>query len=228
MLSSGVEAPPPSTSKTDDDDAAPLALEDEWCALEVFLSQRARLLRIACGITRDFARAEDCVQEAWLRWQLADRSGIENAPAFLATTVTHIAINLIQTARHRHETPSDSLPDTLVDDSHDPAVQAEQGVVAAEVLSVLMARLSPAQLTAYVLRKGFDYAYADIARLLRTSVPNARQLIRRAQAHIVGPRDRPVVASAPRQLVEAFLLAARAGDFSRLEDLLTKGVSHAG
>jgi RNA polymerase sigma-70 factor (ECF subfamily) len=189
-------------------------------ALEVFLARRTALFRIAFRITGDAPRAEDCVQEAWLRWQLTDRADITNPSAFLTTMITHLAINLIQTATLRRETPSDSLVDELVDRAPDPAERVQQSLDVADMLRMLMARLTRPQLTAYLLRKGFDYSYVDIARLLRTSIPNARQLIRRAQARIAVGRDRPVGRGAHRRLVSAFLTAARIGDLSDLERLL--------
>ena len=198
-----------------------LADDEAERALAMFMTQRNSLFHIAFQITRDASRAEDCVQEAWLRWQLTDRSNIINPSAFLTTTVSHLAINLIQSAAHRHELASDSLADDPADHTYDPAHRAEQSASVSEVLALLMARLSHAQLTAYLLRKGFDYPYADIARLLRTSIPNARQLIRRAQARVDAGRDRPVKRNAHRLLVAAFLIAERLGDFTTLERLLT-------
>ncbi len=188
--------------------------------LAMFLTRRASLFRIALRITRDSSRAEDCVQEAWLRWQLTDRRNIINPSAFLTTMVSRVAINLIQSAPHRHELASDSLADELADLEHDPAHWAEQGAKVAEVLALLMARLTRAQLAAYLLRKAFDYPYADIARLLRTTIPNARQLIRRAQSRIESGRDGPVPRNTHERLVLAFLTAARVGSFTALEGLL--------
>jgi RNA polymerase sigma factor (sigma-70 family) len=192
-------------------------------ALEVFLTHRTALFRIAYRIVGDAPRAEDCVQEAWLRWQLTDRDDIRNPAAFLTTTISRLAINHIQSAAHRRETSSDSLLDDLADRTPTPADRVEQSAAVADMLSLLMARLTQAQLAAYLLRKGFDYSYADIARLLQTSIANARQLIRRGQARIVTDNRRPVGEAAHRQLVSAFLAAAHGGDLSGLERLLTQG-----
>lgn len=216
---------PMSDPTADLDARGPGAEPADARALEEFLTHRTALFRIAYRIVGDAPRAEDCVQEAWLRWQLTDHARIVNPSAFLTTTVTNLAINLIQTATHRREAASPSVSDDLVDRGHDPADHVEQGAAVADVLTILMARLSRAQLAAYLLRKGFDYPYTDIARLLRTSIPNARQLIRRAQARIVAGRDRPVGRAAHGLLLTAFLAAARVGDLGGLERLLTQGVS---
>jgi RNA polymerase sigma-70 factor (ECF subfamily) len=191
-------------------------------ALQVFLAHRTRLFRVAYRVTGDVSSAEDVVQEAWLRWQRTDRRRIKNSAAFLTTTTTHLAINVIQSARHRHETPIESPLADLVDPAQDdPAMRVEQSAAVEQTLGLLMARLTPAQLAAYLLRRGFDYTYGDIAKLLRTTVPNARQLVRRAQPRIAGGREYAVDPEAHCLLVTAFLTAARTGDLKGMERLLT-------
>ncbi|PZF86250.1 sigma-70 family RNA polymerase sigma factor [Jiangella anatolica] len=191
-------------------------------ALEVFLAERTQLFRIAHRVTGDVASAEDVVQEAWLRWQRTDRGLIKNPAAFLTTTTTHLAINVIQSARHRHEAPTESPLARLADPSNDPALEAERKAVLEKILELLMARLSSGKLAAYVLRRGFDYPYGEIARLLRTSSANARQLVRRAQQRIEGDHERPVDATDHRRLVTAFEAATRTGDLASLEALLMR------
>ncbi|WKG02169.1 sigma-70 family RNA polymerase sigma factor [Mycolicibacterium sp. HK-90] len=196
--------------------------DDLDLALDIFLTHRPRLLGIAYRVTGETCGAEDLVQEAWLRWQRADRAAVENPAAFLTTTTTNLAINVIQSARYRHEAPTASPLDYLPDAAEDePLSRTEQAAVVEEMLALLMARLTPAELAAYVLRKGFEYAYAYIAALLRTSVANARQLVRRAQARLdTGDRAASVLIAAHRRLATAFLEAARTGDRGDLERLL--------
>jgi DNA-directed RNA polymerase specialized sigma24 family protein len=195
------------------------SLED---ALEIFVTQRTRLFRIAYRVTGDAAGAEDVVQDAWLRWQRTDRAVIKNPAAFLTTTTTHLAINVIQSARHRHETPAESPLCDLAGTTQDPTASVEQAAVVEQILGLLTSRLSSAELAAYLLRKGFGYAYGDIATLLRTSAPNTRQLVRRAQVRIESGRERTVDPAALRDLAAAFLRAARAGDLESLERLLAQ------
>lgn len=220
MLMPGMET----TTRTDPGSGGTrvTANADLAAALETFLAQRTRLFRVARRITGDAGNAEDVVQEAWLRWQRADRQTVENPAAFLTTTTTHLAINAIQTARHRHESPAESPLHDLVDPVHDPTLHAERAAAAETTLFVLMAKLSPAGLAAYVLRRGFDYPYGEIAGLLGTTQANARQLVRRAQQRIEGDRRGPVSPDAHRLLVTAFSVAARTGDLTALEDLLTR------
>ena len=191
-------------------------------ALEIFLAQRTMLFRIARRVTGDASSAEEVVQEAWLRWHRTDRSAIKNPAAFLTTTTTHLAINVIQSARHRHEAPSES---PLLESGHpteDPTLRAEQAAAVEEAVRALMARLTAAELAAYLLRKGFDYPYDDIAGLLHTSTVNVRQLVRRAQQHADGERERPVDSAEHRVVVDAFLVGARTGDLAVLERVVSE------
>jgi len=191
-------------------------------ALEIFLAQRTMLFRIARRVTGDLSSAEEVVQEAWLRWQRTDRSCIKNPAAFLTTTTTHLAINVIQSARHRHEAPSES---PLLESGHpteDPTLRAERTAAVEQAMHAMMARLTPAELAAYLLRKGFDYPYDEIAGLLHTSTVNVRQLVRRAQQHVEGDRERAVDGAEHRVLVDAFLVGARTGELEDLERVVSE------
>jgi RNA polymerase sigma-70 factor (ECF subfamily) len=201
------------------DTTAPTA-PDAGADLDVFLTERTRLLRIAYRVTRDLADAEDVVQETWLRWQRTDARTITNPAAFLTTTATRLGINVIQSARHRHETGTEPPPSALVELGTSPALLAEHADAVGGALALLMARLTPSALGAFLLRKAFDYGYGEIADLLGTSVPNVRQLVHRARPCLQGGRDRAVDPWAHSHLVAAFLTAARTGDLADLEGLL--------
>ncbi|MBD8077638.1 sigma-70 family RNA polymerase sigma factor [Cellulosimicrobium arenosum] len=188
--------------------------------LEIFLSQRALLGRIACRILGDATGAEDVVQEVWLRWQRTDRSAIENPAAFLTTTTTRMAINVVRSARHRHEAPGAAPSSEPADPAQDPTLRAEREESVSRGLAHLMARLSPRELAAYLLRKGFEYPCLDVAVLLGTSAANVRQLVRRAQVKIRGDRPSAVDPAAHRLLVHAFSTAAATGDLEALEQVL--------
>jgi RNA polymerase sigma-70 factor (ECF subfamily) len=95
-------------------------------ALEVFLAMRTQLFRIARRVTGDITNAEDVVQDTWLRWQRTDRRVIKNPAAFLTTTTTHLAINVIQSARSRRERSVGPQLREPVDTSADPAAGAER------------------------------------------------------------------------------------------------------
>ncbi|MDV3129511.1 sigma-70 family RNA polymerase sigma factor [Mycobacterium sp. 21AC1] len=189
-------------------------------ALDIFLTHRPQLFGIAYRVTGNVCEAEDLMQDAWLRWQRTDRTRVQNPAAFLTTTTTNLAINLIQSARHRHESPTASPLDDIVDSDGNPALRAEQAAAAEEVLALLMARLNAGELAAYVLRKGFDYPYVDLADLLRTSAANVRQLVRRAQTRLDTDQRRAPVAVEAHRLLNTAFSAARTGDLEDLERLL--------
>jgi RNA polymerase sigma factor (sigma-70 family) len=196
-------------------------------ALEVFQSERTRLFRIAYRVIGDVSSAEDVVQEAWLRWQRTDRSGVRNPAAFLTTTTTRLSINVIQSAHHRHELPAETPTADAVDPAPDPAEHAERSAAVETALGLVMARLAPTELAAYLLRMVFDYPYGEIARLLRTTMVNSRQLVRRARPRLAGELEREVDPTMHRHLVTAFLTAARTGDMQHLEAELVHGRTRA-
>jgi DNA-directed RNA polymerase specialized sigma24 family protein len=195
--------------------------DDLDAALETFLAERTRLFRIAYRILGDVTGAEDVVQEVWLRWQLTQRAEIDNPAAFLVTATTRLAINVVRSARHRHEVPVEpQLADFGDRVAPDPVLSVERTVAVEGALALLMARLTPDRLAAYVLRKGFGYAYAELAGLLRISAPNARVVVHRAQARLESGRERPVPAESHRRLAAAFRTAAHTGDLDGLLKVL--------
>lgn len=215
-------APTPETITPAGTSAARPAEGDLDTALDVFLTQRKRLFRLAHRIVGDASGAEDVVQEAWVRWQLTDRADVKNPAAFLTTTTTRLAINVVQSGRRRHETPSEPRFTDLDDHatSDDPILCAERTAAIESALALLMARLTPDRLAAYVLRKGFDYTYVELAKVLRISAPNARVVVHRAQARLDSERERPIPTESHRRLVDAFRTAADTGDLEGLLRLL--------
>jgi DNA-directed RNA polymerase specialized sigma24 family protein len=127
-------------------------------ALSAFVSVRPRLFGIAYRILASVAEAEDIVQDAWLRWQTTDRSVILDAPAFLATMTTRLAINRAQSARSRHETYIGMCLGGR-STSNDPYLGAERGEALEFAVLLLLEKLSPTERAAYVLREAFDYSY---------------------------------------------------------------------
>lgn len=217
----------PTTTTTTEPGTCPPAPDSELeQAISFFVSQRARLFRIAYRVTGgDATSAEDVVQEAWLRWQRTDREAVKNPEAFLTTTATRLAINVIQSAHHRYEAPSETVAPDAGDVAQDPSGHADQSAAVAQALAVIMARLSRAELAAYLLRNMFDYSYADVSRLLRTSAVNARQLVSRARWRVERGTERSAVEPrSHRHLVAAFLMASRTGEFESLERFLVHHV----
>lgn len=199
--------------------------EDLDEAAAIFTSVRPRLFGIAYRMLGSASEAEDLVQDVWLRWQACDRAAVVNPGAFLATTTTRLAINALQSARARRETYIGPWLPEPVDTSADPYLGAERGEALGMAALVLMEKLTPNERAAYVLREAFDYPYAKISDILQSTEPAVRQLVSRARKHVTGERRTPVTAAAQKELLTAFIGAARSGDTAALERLFAAGVT---
>jgi RNA polymerase sigma-70 factor (ECF subfamily) len=193
-------------------------------ALAEFEQVRPRLFGIAYRMMGTATEAEDVLQDTWLRWQRTDRSVVRDPGAFLATTATRLAINALTSARATRETYIGPWLPEPVSTADDPALGAERSEALEMAVVLLLERLAPRERAAYVLREAFDYPYREIADLLETSEPNARQLVRRARDHIVRERSNPVDPEQQAQIMGAFLAAAQSGDLAGLESVLTDQV----
>jgi len=216
---------PANTSRAGESEhAAPLAtcLDD---GLSAFLSVRPRLFGIAYRMLRSAAEAEDIVQDVWVRWQTADRSAVRDSAAFLATTTTRLAINVMQSARSRRETNVGPWLPEPVDTSIDPGSKAERDKGLELAIQLLLERLSRTERAAYILREAFDYSYRDIANLLRLDEANARQVVTRARRHVSSVRRTTTSSATQRRLRDAFIAAAHHGDVGQLEGLLASSSS---
>lgn len=185
---------------------------------EVFEAERARLVRIASRVLGDSAQAEDVVQQAWLRLHRTDAE-IRDLPAWLTTVTTRLCLDGL---RSRTPVPVAELPDGP-HSGEDPGGDPGEEVVLAEAvglaLQVVLDRLSPRERVAFVLHDSFAFEFTTIADVLDTSAANARKLASRARAKVAQPRSEDRLAD--WQVVDAFMAAARDGDFDRLLRLLT-------
>ncbi|MGZ3146565.1 RNA polymerase sigma-70 factor [Lentzea chajnantorensis] len=193
-------------------------------AESAFAAARPRLFGIAYRMTGSVADAEDLVQEVWLRWQAADRAAVLNPEAYLATAITRLAINESRTARARRETYAGPWLPEPVDTAADPQLGAERGAVLELAVLMLLEKLTPTERAAYVLREAFDYPYREIAEVVQTSEVAARQLVSRARKHLADSRRTPATPARQRELLEAFVAAAQAGDLAGLEKLFAADV----
>jgi RNA polymerase sigma-70 factor (ECF subfamily) len=188
------------------------------------MSVRPRLFGIAYRMLGSAVEAEDLVQDVWLRWQTTDRSVVRDAAAFLATTTTRLAINVRQSARARRETYFGPWQPEPADTSSDPWLAAERDEALACGVRMLLERLTPTERAAYILREGFDYAYRDIANVLRLAEANARQVVTRARQHIASGRTTATNSTELVRLLGAFIAAAHDGDVAGLEHLFASDV----
>jgi RNA polymerase sigma-70 factor (ECF subfamily) len=192
-----------------------------------FETVRPRLFGIAYRVLGSATDADDVLQDAWLRWQRTDRTEVRDADAFLAATTTRLAINVIQSARHRHETHIGPLLDERVDTGADPCADAERRDALELAVRRLMEKLSPGERAAYVLREAFDYPYRRIGDVLGLSEANARQLVTRARRGLGSGHRRAVDATQHRRLLDGFVGAAGSGDLASLERLLISDLPEA-
>ncbi|QEO13847.1 sigma-70 family RNA polymerase sigma factor [Agromyces intestinalis] len=193
-------------------------------ALAVFTAVRRRLFGIAYRMLGTATEAEDLVQETWLRWQGTDRSVVLDAPAFLATTITRLAINHLQSAKVRRETYIGPWLPEPVDTSADPTLGAERAEALGFAVLVMLEKLTPTERAAYVLREAFAYDYAQICDIIQVSEASARQLVSRARKHLAGERRREASKDEQRRLLTAFVAAAKTGDLAALERLFAEDV----
>lgn len=193
--------------------------------LATFESVRPRLFGIAYRMMGTVSEAEDLVQEAWLRWQGTDRDAVREPAAFLATTVTRLALTELESARARRERYVGPWLPEPVDTSADPALGAERAEALSFAVLVLLEKLTPTERAAYVLHEAFDYPYRRIAEVLEISEANARQLASRARVHLGGARTASVSDADRQRLLDAFIAAAQHGDLEGLEAVLSDDVT---
>jgi RNA polymerase sigma factor (sigma-70 family) len=189
-----------------------------------FEAVRPRLFGIAYRTLDSAADADDVVQDAWIRWQGTDRNEVRDPAAFLATTTKRLALNVVQSARARHETFFQPWHPEQVDAEADPTLGAERREGLELALRTLSEKLSASERAAYVLREAFDYPHRRVADVLATSEANARQLVARARVRLAGGSRRHVGAAELQRLVDAFVDAAQTGDLVTFERILAADV----
>jgi RNA polymerase sigma-70 factor (ECF subfamily) len=214
--------PPASTAIASCTNESKASTSDD--GLSAFLGMRPRLFGIAYRMLGSAAEAEDVVQDVWLRWQTTDRSVVRDAAAFLVTTATRLAINVRQSARAQRETNVAPWQPEPVATNSDPSLAAERDQELAWGVRMLLERLTPTERAAYILREAFDYAYRDIASVLRLAEANARQVVTRARQHIVSGRTTATSSTDLERLLRVFIAAAHDGDVAGLEDLVASNV----
>ena len=196
--------------------------EEFWAAR--FEEHRPRLRAVAYRMLGSFAEAEDAVQETWLRVSRASGDDVDNIGGWLTTIVSRQCLNMLRSRATRREEPLDvRVPDPVVE-SGDGADPAEQGVLADSVglaLLVVLEALDPAERLAFVLHDMFAVPFDEIAPMVGRTPAAARQLASRARRRVQGatPAGQPDRAR-QREIVDAWLAAARGGDFAGLVTLL--------
>jgi RNA polymerase sigma-70 factor (ECF subfamily) len=198
--------------------------EYDWLA-ERFEEHRPRLRAVAYRMLGSTGEADDAVQETWIRLSRSDSDEIDNLEAWLVTAVGRVALNMLRSRRTRREEPLEGrLPDPIVD--RPDAVTPEHEALLADsvglALLVVLETLTPAERFAYVLHDMFSVPFEQIGAILDRSPEAARQLASRGRRRIRGVETPPVNddPSARQEVVDAFLAAAREGDFHGLVAVL--------
>jgi RNA polymerase sigma-70 factor (ECF subfamily) len=201
--------------------------EQEWLARQ-FEDERPHLRAVAYRMLGSLSEADDAVQDAWLRLSRADTSGVENLRAWLTTIVARVALNMLRTRRTRPEQPLDvRVPDPIVDpaDGTNPEHEALLADSVGLALLVVLETLTPAERLAFVLHDMFAFPFEDIAPIVERSPEATRQLASRARRRVRGSAPVPDAdLSAQWEVIEAFLGAARNGDFDALVAVLDPDV----
>ncbi|WP_405446448.1 RNA polymerase sigma-70 factor [Streptomyces erythrochromogenes] len=200
-----------------------------------FEEHRPRMFGIAYRMLGSAAEAEDIVQDAYLRWDSADRAAIEHPGAWLAKVVTNLCLNSLTSARAKRESyVGPWLPEPVLtgDGTLGPLESAEQRDSVSMALLLLLEQLTPVERAVYVLREAFAYSHRETATLLDLGEANCRQIYRRAAGRVAAQREATPekrFSADPERwhgLVESFLTAAQSGDLTRLEGVLAADVRY--
>jgi RNA polymerase sigma-70 factor (ECF subfamily) len=195
---------------------------------EQFEDHRRHLRSVGYRMLGSLSEADDAVQETWLRLRRSDATEIENLGGWLTTVTARVCLNKLRSRRTHPEEPFDAhVPDPIV--SLESAADPEQQAVLADsvglALLVVLDTLSPAERLAFVLHDMFAVPFEDIATIVDRTPSATRQLASRARRRVQGVAPAPDAdLSRQREVVDAFLTAARGGDFDALVAVLDPDV----
>jgi len=193
-----------------------------------FEANRPHLRAVAYRMLGSVNEADDAVQEAWLRLNRSDTAAIENLGGWLTTVVARVSLDMLRSRTSRREQPLGThVPQPIVsrEDDVDPEQQALLADSVSLALLVVLETLSPAERLAFVLHDMFAVPFDEIAPIVGRSPTAARQLASRARRRVRGAVPAPDADRARhREVVDAFLSAARDGDFDALLAVLDPDV----
>jgi RNA polymerase sigma factor (sigma-70 family) len=203
-------------------------VNDQELLAERFEDHRAYLHSVAYRMLGSTGEADDAVQEAWLRLSRSDSDQVDNLRAWLTTVVGRLSLDMLRARKARREDFDDHLhPEPIVTEvtEENPAEEAELADSVGLAMLVVLETLTPAERIAFVLHDMFSVPFGEIAEITGRSADAARQLASRARRRVRGaapPRDTDM--EEQRRVIDAFLAAARAGDFEALLDVLDPDV----
>jgi RNA polymerase sigma-70 factor (ECF subfamily) len=195
---------------------------------EQFEEHRTRLRAVAYRMLGSLTEADDAVQETWLRLNRTDADEVENLGGWLTTVVARVSLNMLRSRRSRREEPLDMrMPEPIVDraDGTNPEHEALLADSVGLALLVVLETLNPAERLAFVLHDMFAVPFDEIAPIVGRSPEAARQLASRARRRVQGEPTIPDAdLDTQREVLDAFLAAARGGDFEALLEVLDPDV----
>ncbi|WP_028046414.1 sigma-70 family RNA polymerase sigma factor [Cellulomonas sp. URHE0023] len=190
--------------------------DDEYLARR-FEENRGRLTAVAYRMLGSTAEADDAVQDAWLRLDRADSEGVDNLPGWLTTVVARICLDRLRSRTSRREDPLDVERPWVDEDAVDPAQEAVLADSVGLAMLVVLEHLTPAERLAFVLHDMFAVPFDEIAPMVARTPEATRQLASRARRRVQGAPTRVETDLVrQREVVDAFLTAARGGDFEAL------------
>src|SRR4051794_32479193 len=192
-------------------------MADRDVLAEQFEAHRSHLRAVARRMLGSAAEADDALQEAWIRTARADTSDVENMGGWLTTVVSRVCLTMLDTRRRRREEALEGghVPDpVVVAVGPEPEQEARLADAGGVALLVVLETLQPAERRAFVLHAPFAGPSRAVARIVDRTPAAARQLASRARRRVQGAD--PHAETADREVVDAFLAAARGGDFERL------------
>ena len=201
--------------------------EQDWLA-QRFEEHRPRLRAVAYRMLGSVSEADDAVQDAWLRLSRIDAGEVENLGGWLTTVTARVCLNMLRSRQTRREEPfGPHVPEPIIDSTAgvDPEHEALLADSVGLALLVVLEMLSPAERLAFVLHDMFAVPFEQIAPIVDRTPEATRQLASRARRRVQG--NAPVGDASPdqqREVVNAFLAAAREGDFDALVSLLDPNV----
>jgi RNA polymerase sigma factor (sigma-70 family) len=197
--------------------------QQEWLARQ-FEDHRPHLRAVAYRMLGSLSEADDAIQDAWLRLSRADTGNVENLGGWLTTVVARVALNMLRARKTRREQPLDvHVPDPIIDpaDGTDPEHETLLADSVGLALLIVLETLTPAERLAFVLHDMFAVPFEEIATIVERSPEATRQLASRARRRVRGAAPVPDAdLTAQWEVVEAFLAAAREGDFEALVAVL--------
>ena len=195
-------------------------MDEQERLAERFEANRTHLRAVAYRMLGSLSDADDAVQEAWLRLSRSDTGGVDDLRRWLTTVVARVCLDTLRSRRSQREEPLGvHLPDPIV--SREDGIDPEHEVLLADsvglAMLVVLERLPPAERLAFVLHDVFAVPFDEIAPIVGRSPAAARQLASRARHRVQGATTRlDADLTRQREVVDAFIAAARGGDFDAL------------